>query len=364
VNQDAPELPQLTERQEQILASIVREYVAHPEPVSSKVLAERSLNVSSATIRNDMAVLEELGYIGSPHTSAGRIPTDAGYRYFVKRLLTEVELPAAERHDIAERFQASPPDVQNWLRLAVSTLARVSKSAALVTVPRAMSRTQFKHVELIATQGRLVLLVLVLYGGHVQQQMLTLSEVLPQAALSATANRLNVACDLLEGEQIRTKAKGFDTPLDREIGHLIAETMQASDTGQHSIAYQEGLSDALPEFIDQESAQQAIRLLEHSSLLDLIINEAYGTQIDGVRVVIGGEGRIAEVGHLSLILGQFGAGDQTMGLLGVLGPLRMRYEQSIGLVRLVSGVMSGLLLDAYSNEPKPPSPDLPEPSPP
>ena len=346
--QDATELPHLTERQERILALIVREYVSRPDPVSSKHLADTELNVSSATIRNEMAVLEELGFVSSPHTSAGRVPTEAGYRYFVKRLLNEVELSSDEQTQITDQFRTTTSDLQNWMRLAVATLSRTSHTAALVTTPRASRLSQFKHVELIITQGRLALMVLVLYGGQVRQQMLTLADALPQETLSAAAARLNGLCDLLDADQIRAKGRNFDTPLEREVIELIADTMRAADDSHHAIVYQDGLREMLPEFSGQAAAQQALHVLEEQSLIGAIFNDALGADVGGVQVVIGGEGRWAEVRHLSLVLARYGAGDQSSGLLGVIGPTRMRYGRAIASVRFVAGLMSGLLLDVYS----------------
>jgi len=329
------------------LALIVREYVRRSEPVSSKYLAENELNVSSATIRNEMAVLEELGFITSPHTSAGRVPTEAGYRYFVKRLLKEVELSETERRSITEQFQASTSDVQAWMRLAVATLARTARSAALVTTPQSTRRSQFKHVELIATQGRMALMVLVLYGGTVRQHMLTLAEAVPQEMLSATAARLNALCDTLDSDQIRLKGRTLDTPLEREVIDLIAESLAEADRNQYNVAYQEGLREVLPDLSDGEAAQQALHLLEGSSLLGAIFSEA-DLHHDGVRVVIGGEGRWAEVRRLSLVLARYGVDEQAIGLIGVIGPTRMRYGRAIASVRFVAGLMSDMLLNVYT----------------
>lgn len=359
MSQDAPDLPQLTERQERILALVVRSYTTRPEPVSSKALAESDLNVSSATIRNEMAVLEELGFVTSPHTSAGRVPTEAGYRYFVKRLLNEVELSHAEQRAITERFRASNEDVQSWMRLAVSTLARTSRSAALVTSPRAPNRSQFKHVELIATQGRIVLMVLVLYGGQVRQHMLTLAEPVPQDTLSATAAHVNALCDLLDADQIRAKSRLLDTALEHEMIDLIADTMHNADISQHTEVYQDGLREVLPEFAEREATQQALHVLEEQSLLDAIFTEALGAHVDGVQIVIGGEGRWSEVRHLSLVLARYGVNEQAVGLLGVLGPTRMRYGRAIASVRFLAGLMSGLLLGVYSEGSDRASPLLP-----
>lgn len=348
MNQDAPEPAHLTDRQERILALIVREFVNHPDPVSSKHLAETELNVSSATIRNEMAVLEELGFVSSPHTSAGRVPTEAGYRYFVKRLLNELELSVTEQQAITEQFRATGNDLENWMRLAVATLARTSHTAALVTTPRASRLSQFKHVELIVTQGRLALMVLVLHGGQVRQQMLTLADPLPQETLSAAASRLNATCDLLDADQVRAISRLFDTPLEREVIELIADTMRTADNSQHAIVFQDGLREMLPEFSEQIGAQQALHVLEEQSLIGVIFNEARGADVGGVQVVIGGEGRWSEVRHLSLVLARYGTADQSSGLLGVIGPTRMRYGRAVASVRFVAGLLSGLLVDVYS----------------
>ncbi len=350
MNPDAVELPKLTERQERILALVVREYISRPEPVGSKHLAERFLtNVSSATIRNDMAVLEELGLLAAPHTSAGRVPTEAGYRYFVKRLLDEGELPAEEQKSIADAFSRAPNDPEEWMRLAASTLARASRVAALVTAPRAFT-SQFKHIELISTQGRLVLMVLVLYGGDVRQQMLTLADVLSQEVLSGAAQTINAISDGLTSEQVRAKAWTVDNPLEREMLEVIADVLAETDNKQHAVAYREGLSDMLPEFTESEGAQQALRLMEERSLLTGILSEILDQDIGHVQVVIAGEGRWKEVRHLSMVLSRYGVSGQATGALAVLGPTRMRYGRAISAVRYVAGLMSNLLFDAYGGD--------------
>ena len=155
----------ITKRQEYILGLIVREYVNAPTPIGSKALVEKyHLNVSSATVRNDMAALEERGLVEAPHTSAGRVPTEAGYRYFVHKLINNGELSQAERRTIRHQFHQSRLDVDQWLRLAASVLAHTARSASVVTPPQTI-QPRFKHIELIHTHGRLVLMVLVLEGG-------------------------------------------------------------------------------------------------------------------------------------------------------------------------------------------------------
>ena len=347
---DAADLPQLTERQEKILALVVQEFTNRPEPIGSKYLAEHFITtVSSATIRNDMATLEDLGFVAAPHTSAGRVPTEAGYRYFVRRLLNERELPEAEQQRIAEEFTQVSGDMAAWLRLAASSLARTSRSAAVVTAPRAFT-SQFKHVEFIATQGRLVLMVMVLHGGDVRQQMLTLANVLPQEILSAASTRLNAIGEGLTGEQIRAKVRSADQELDRELLEIIADTLEEADNKQYPEAYRDGLSNVLPEFMESEGAQQALRLMEESPLLAGLFSEALNYNIGHVEVLIAGEGRWQQVRHISVVLSRYGVTGQASGTMAVFGPTRMRYGRAISAVRYVSGLISSLLVEVYSED--------------
>jgi len=339
------DLPRLTERQEYILSLIVQEYTRDPQPVASKTLVEQfNLGVSSATVRNEMVVLEQHGLIYAPHTSAGRVPTQQGYRYFVNRLLHGTELSPQERRRITREFRQAPPDVEAWMRIAASVLSRTAQTAALVTAPRA-NENHFKHLELISTQGRLVLLVLVLQGGSVQQQILTLEEPVSQEVLSQTARVINMTCLMMTAEQVRSRTRAENDSLLREVGELVADVMdQANEQGARDI-YRYGLSESLPAFTDDE-AQQALRVLEERTLLDRILKETLTGGPSDVRVVVAGEGRWNDLSQLSMVLGRYGT-SQAQGALGVLGPTRMRYGRAISAVRYIANLMSGMLDDVY-----------------
>ncbi len=180
----------LTERQRLILALIIRDYVETAQAVGSARLVEHyKLDLSTATIRNEMSALTEQGYLRQLHTSAGRVPTEEGYRYFVTHIVYQADLPEPARHTISHQFHQARQDVEQWMPLAASILAHQSKAASLVTAPHA-ERSRYKHLELISTQGRQVLMVLVMTGGEVIQQLLALAEPVPQEKLSAAANRL------------------------------------------------------------------------------------------------------------------------------------------------------------------------------
>lgn len=336
----------LTPRQEHILGLIVREYIQTGEPVSSKQLVEdHSLGVSSATVRNDMAHLETLGLIYAPHTSAGRVPTVNGYRYFVQRLGVEGELPLDERRTIRHQFHQARMDVEQWMRLAASVLARTTQGASLVTPPH-IDINRLQHLELIHTQGRLVLMVLVLMGGDVRQEMLTLAEPVPQEVLSQVAARINDVCAGLTAAQIRARLSQLPL-LEREVSEVAADIIARADTLPTRHVYHHGLSEMLEAFSDESAgAVQAVRLIEEHSFLDDILNQALGPTIGGVQVVIAGEGRWQELSHCSMVLSRYGAGKAT-GALGVLGPIRMRYGRAVSAVRYVAGLMSDLLFDVY-----------------
>jgi heat-inducible transcriptional repressor len=341
---DDNELLDLTRRQEQILALIVQTYTSTPEPVSSKHLGEAfELGVSSATIRNDMAVLEEKDYIRAPHTSAGRVPTEKGYRYFVRRLLDISDLSLTEQTRITERMQETAMVTEQWMRLAATILARTVQSAALVTPP-VSETSHFKHVELISIQGRLVLMVLVLHSGSVNQQMLNLAEPVPQATLSEAAQRISTLCLNLTANEVRIKGAQLRL-LEREIAELAADVMDKADTQQVHLIYRDGLSDIISSFQASEGAEQAVRVFEERAMLNMILSEVLNES--GVQVVIAGDGRWEELNHLSMVLSRYGIPGQVSGALGVIGPTHINYGRAISTVRYISNLMTDTLVRLF-----------------
>ncbi len=185
-------MQELNERQKTLLLLIIRDYIESAQPVGSKRLAEHyHLRLSTATIRNEMGALTEMGYLRQPHTSAGRVPTEEGYRYFVSQMMmNQAELSPSIQATISHQFFQSRPGVDHWMTLAASILAYQSQAVSVVTAPHT-EKARYKHVELISTQGRQILMVLVMAGGEVSQQILTLAEPVSQERLSQTAARLN-----------------------------------------------------------------------------------------------------------------------------------------------------------------------------
>ena len=338
----------LTDRQEMILGLVIREYVDTNVPVGSKsLLARYSLGASSATVRTEMAILTERGYLRQPHTSAGREPTEEGYRYFVQRILGETELPVAEQRTINHQFHQAYSEVDQWMRLAASVLAQHSKAASLVTAPQT-ERARFKHLELISTQGRLVLMVLVLHGGEVRQQMLTLAESAPQEMLTETAGQINAAARGLDSEAVNGLASHFNT-LGEEVCGLVADVMGKSDALTAREVYRDGLTNVLeePEFKESETARQALRILEERTVLEEFLAKSLNPGVGGVQVIIGGEGYWEELKECSMVLARYGVSGHATGALGVLGPTRMAYGRAISAVRFVAGLMTDLMYEMH-----------------
>lgn len=338
----------LTERQKLILALVIRDYIETAQPVGSQRIVDHfDLEISSATIRNDMVALTEMGFLRQPHTSAGRVPTEEGYRYFVRQLMGNTELPTTTKRTIVHQFYQVGPDLDRWMRLAASVLAHQAQAASLVTAPRA-EQPRFKHLELIATRGRQVLMVLVMGGGEVSQQMLSLAEPVLQEQLSEAAQQLNQVCLGLEPESIATLRAQTIDPLEQDILKLVEDEMRRSNTGLTGELYRDGLTNVLaePEFGEADAARRALRILEERPLLDdLLTRTVLSSEMGGVQVLIGGEGTWEELRDCSMVLARYGVPGLVTGTLGVLGPMRMSYGRTISTVRFVSGLLSDLVED-------------------
>jgi heat-inducible transcriptional repressor len=338
----------LSDRQQTILALIVRAYTETVKPIGSKTLIERyNMNVSSATVRNEMSALTDAGFLRQPHTSAGRVPTEAGYRYFVRGLLGDSELPKAEKRMISHQFHQAHADIDEWVRLSASVLAQHSHVASLVTTPRP-ERAIFKHLKLIATEGQQVLLVLVLQGGDVRQQILTLAKFVDQTQLETIASQVTASCGSKDTDAVVEQIDYF-SDLPKDIIRLVADMMERADAVWAGDIYRDGLTNVLaqPEFANSETARNALRLLEERSFLEEVLANVLSPNVGGVQVVIGGEGGWEELRECSMVLTRYGAPGYATGALGVVGPTRMAYGRTISAVRYVAGLLSELVIETY-----------------
>ena len=344
-------MSELTERQKTLLLLIIRDYIESAQPVGSKRLAEHyHLSLSTATIRNEMGALTEMGYLRQPHTSAGRVPTEEGYRYFVSQMMHQAELPSSIQATISHQFYQARPGVEQWMILAASILAHQSQAVSVVTAPHA-EKSKYKHVELISTQGRQVLMVLVMAGGEVSQQILTLAEPVTQERLSQAAARLN---GLLAGLAVDAIAALSTRPdaLDQDILSLIVQDMRRTSQSIAGEIYTDGLTNVLsePEFAEDD-ARRALKLFEErSTLQDLLVRTTVNSNVGALQVLIGGEGEWEELRQCSIVVARYGVPGMATGMLGVLGPMRMSYARTIPTVRYVAGLLSDLVNDTISGE--------------
>lgn len=333
----------LSDRKATILRTIVRDYVAHAQPVGSEHLARTyELGVSSATIRNEMADLEEMGFITHPHTSAGRVPADKGYRYYVESLMVEAELSTEERFTIGHQFHQVERDFEEWSRLAAAVLSQSVHNAAVVTFPQA-PETRPKHVSLVWLQEFLALLVVVFQTAQLRRQILVFEEPVTQEKLDGIAQRLNASLGgrtpnalgepdpVLEGD-----------PVAQAVQDATARLVQQADEQRYQDLYLDGLRHVFrqPEFANSAKMQQVLEVMEERRLLGEILPRLVGA--DGVQVIIGQENREDAMRECSVVLTHYrgAAGD---GLLGVIGPTRMDYERTVPMVRFMGSLMSDLL---------------------
>lgn len=335
-----------SERRLAVLRAIVEDYVATHEPVGSKALVDRhGLGVSPATVRNDMAALEEEGLIAQPHTSAGRIPTDKGYRMFVDGLHHIKPMSSAERRAIA-RFLEGAHDLDDVVQRSVRLLAQLTQQVAIVQYPTLASST-VRHIEVVAMAPTRVLLVLILSTGRVEQRLVDLPSELSDEALSDLRQRLNRAA---MGERITAAVTaladlpmGFDHHQRTPLAVVVTALIEAMSNQQRDERVVVGGTSNLARF--GEGYESSVRpmleaLEEHVVLLKLLGNVSIHERLT---VRIGAEGPYRDLAGTSVVASAYGPGDQVVGALGVVGPTRMDYPVNIAAVRAVATYVSDLL---------------------
>lgn len=336
----------LTDRQATLLGLIVQEYVDTAVPVGSDAIVRKhELPVSSATIRNEMARLEDEGYVSHPHTSAGRVPSDKGYRYYVEALMQESDLPWEVKQTIRHQFHQAGREEDEWIQLAAAVLARAVENAAVVTVPRSRE-SRLKRIELVGIQDNAALLVLVLDHARVKQQVLIFPEAVEQDQLTQISNHLNdVFAGLSAGDIGRSQAQM--TQLEWHVANAVREIIQASDRGGYDEAYLEGVRNVLakPEFATSEKMLGMLDVLEQRNLTRLIPFRALAG--DGITVMIGAENEEDAMRDYSIVVTRYGIPGGIGGAMAVLGPTRMHYPETISTVRYVAGLMSEMLTTFY-----------------
>lgn len=332
-----------------VLRAIVEDYVSTEEPVGSKALVERHrLGVSPATVRNDMAVLEEEGFITQPHTSAGRVPTDKGYRLFVDRLTTVKSMSGAEKRAIAT-FLDGAVDLDDVVQRSVRLLAQLTRQVAVVQYPT-LSRSTVRHVEVVALAPSRLLLVLILSTGRVEQRLVELPDPLTDDVLVDLRLRVNRA---VAGERISEAAAALTT-LPDQVGQPIAPAAKAvvaalveamSDHRSDERVAVGGAANLahFGEGFDTTIRPMLEALEEHVVLLKLLGEASTGGTIT---VTIGHEGPYQELASTSVVATGYGPGEEALASLGIVGPTRMDYPGTMAAVRAVARYVSRILDEA------------------
>ena len=278
----------LTSRREAVLKIIVSEYIDTAIPVASETIFRNyKLGVSPATIRNDMAYLEAEGYIVRPHTSAGSVPLDKGYRLYVESLTRKTELDQQEQDRIKKLFREVEKEFEKWLKLAAAIAASLVKNAALVTVPKPRE-CRFKHVELVALQESMALMVLVLSQAILKRHILSFAQPITQERLAIISNKLNTILAGLTSSEIMARRAQLSRE-EAQVSEAVVDMMSAEDEMEYEQPYLEGLRLMLgqPEFAEKDRMLSIMELMETRDWL----SSAFGRRPEklGVQVVIGGE---------------------------------------------------------------------------
>jgi len=295
--------------------------------------------------------LERAGLIDQPHTSAGRVPTDRGYRYYVEHLIGDPRLPSSEQMTIRHQFRQVEAQLEGWMQLAVTVLARNTGNVSVVTAPRMRATgARVKHFELVGIQDQVILLVLVTQESGVKQAFLHWHMPVTQPMLRELADRLNGRFAGRTGSEIAAQGE-----LEHGIGLLVTdqiiERLHELDNATSVTLQHAGLEHALqqPEFAGGQAAGQIVDLLRGDGFLSALLPQVQpGGAADDVQVFIGTENSANELHPYGIVVATYGVRREVIGLIGVLGPRRMPYERSIGSVRYMAGVMSDLVGRFYS----------------
>ena len=329
----------LDDRAKLLLKALVERYIADGQPVGSRTLSKASgLELSPATIRNVMSDLEELGLIASPHTSAGRIPTNRGYRLFVDTMLT------VQKGELLTQ-RLAPDQPQKVIANAANMLSSLSHYVGVVMAPKRAS--VFRHIEFLRLSEKRVLLIIVSPEGDVQNRVIFTEADYSQSQLIEASNYLNAHYAGMAIEQVRLRVKQELVNLQSEIASLMQAAVQMSsealseDEGDVVISGERNLFSVSDFSSDMGNLRQAFDLFEQKTQLMRLLDVS--SQADGVRIFIGGESQFVPMQELSVVSASYEVDGHVVGTLGVIGPTRMPYERMIQIVDITSKMVGNAL---------------------
>ncbi|MFV8826734.1 heat-inducible transcriptional repressor HrcA [Alkalihalobacterium sp. APHAB7] len=339
----------LTERQFLILQAIVDDYIRSAEPVGSRSISKREdVEYSAATIRNEMADLEEQGYIEKPHSSAGRIPSHKGYRYYVDHMLMPHRLTGEEIEKVETLFSSKKEEAEQVIQQSAKILSQVTSYISIVLGPE-MFEASLKHVQIIPLSDRKAVFILVTDTGHVENFSIKIPEGMNPSEMEKVVNILN---DRLKGVplyQLREKLNNEVAIIFKE--HLynhkaILQMFQTTfQTDRNDKVFYGGKTNLLtqPEFRDVEKVRHLMNILEE----DTLVQQIFRSESSGIQVKIGHETNMDALENCSIITASYSIGGKHMGTVGILGPTRMEYRRVIGLVDYISKDLTKLLTHLY-----------------
>ena len=333
-------------RKQEILRAVVKEFTTSAIPVGSQALARRYfLNLSSATIRNELADLADLGYLVQPHTSAGRIPTDRGYRYFVDFLMDVEALQKQVENYIDEELRGVPRDPVGQVERVAMTVASVTGNASVVTAPHG-PRARIKHLDLVSLEPTEALLILLVEGNLMRQQVMRLEKPHAQAELSRLALRLNRELAGKDRFDLAETQPRPATGLEREVRRVISDVLVQFERGAETLVVHDGVRNLLrqPEFAEHARLQQVLDVLEETRYLAILLRELIGDS--ELQIVIGSENSSSQLRECTVVLTTYGPTARLKGVLGSVGPTRMQYGQIVARLRAVARVASERMAEA------------------
>jgi heat-inducible transcriptional repressor len=323
-------------RKQEILRAVVQEFTTSAVPVGSQALQSRYfVNLSSATIRSELAELADLGYLAQPHTSAGRVPTDSGYRYFVDFLMNLETIPDQVGSYIENELRQAPADVQGLVEKVAMTVAAVTQNASVASAPQG-SQARIKHLDLVSLEPTEVLLILLLEGNLLRQQVLTIGQEATQAELTRVGSKLNSTLGGRGSEDVRRHYESAALGLDKELLGRIVTVLDLYEKGTESLVVHDGVRNLLrhPEFAESSRLQQVLEVLEETRYLTVLLRELIGES--NLQIVIGSENASSQLQGCAVVLTTYGPSNQMKGVLGVIGPTRMAYSQTVARLQAVA----------------------------
>ncbi len=335
----------LTKRKETILQIIVNEYISTAIPVASKAVAYNpDLLVSPATVRNDIADLAEEEYIIRSHLSAGAIPTDKAYRYYVESLGTQGKLSRNEQQQLQRLFKNKENETEQWVQSIAVFLAHLVHNVAIITTPKALT-CRFKHLDLVLIEDFVALLVLVLHEAKLSKKILSFQQKVTQDELTTISNKFNDIYRDMTSSEITEVVIDLPTN-EKEITSYIIDLITYEDRHECSKPYLEGLHlmFSQPEFTVSEKILSLLELLEgEKKWWENILS--YGIVAGGTKVIIGKENEDEDWQDLSLIISEYGVANRAKGIIGVIGPKRIDYRKVINSVNVLSTLLSRSITD-------------------